>query len=184
MKLKKSINISENVFVDIVDDCCSFNGPMGNITYKLHNFLKLDFERPMLSLYVNDCIFRKRDLSSLPAVFNTTYVMLKNCVHGVTNLFEYFLILKGIGYKVNYDSKLCVLTMLLGYSHPVVLNVPRDIFIELPSNYEIVVRSISKSRAGQFASDIRSVKVPEIYKGNGIRYRDEKIILKVPKKAK
>lgn len=184
MKFKQYINIPGSVSVNLLEDVCSFAGPKGNVEYKIHKFIDISLNESTICLSVKDSILKKRDLILVPALFNTTYVMFKNCIYGVVNLFEYFLVLKGVGYKVSYDNKISVLTMLLGYSHPINLNVPKDIFIEVPNNSELIIKSVSKSKAGQFASDIRALKAPEIYKGNGIRYKDENIILKVPKKTK
>jgi large subunit ribosomal protein L6 len=180
----KHIKITNLVSVSSNDNFYTFLGPKGSIVYELHRFFNLKIDELVLSLSVNDISFKKRDLFLLPALFNTSYAMLKNCLYGVTNLFEQFLVLKGVGYKVFYDNELLALNFLLGYSHPVVLNVPSNIFVELPSNSEIIIRSVCKRSVGQFAADIRYIKAPEVYKGNGIRYRDENIVLKVPKKAK
>lgn len=184
MIFRKNIILSDNISIKNNNGVFIFNGPMGTVSYKLHELLTLDINNSVLCLYVKDLKLRKRELILLPSIFNTTYVMLKNCLLGVVKLFEYFLIIKGVGYKASYDSKTSVLTLVLGYSHSVVLNVPSDIFIDTPSNSEIIVRSVSKSRAGQFASEIRYIKAPEIYKGNGIRYKNENIVLKIPKKTK
>lgn len=184
MNLKKNIEIPKNVQFEFVDNLCTFVGPKGKISHELHNFLELSFIDNFIYLSGNENLFRKRDIILLRSIFNTTYVNLKNCIFGVLNLFEYYLVLRGVGYKVTYDTKLSILTFLLGYSHPVNITIPEDIIIELPSNSEIIVKSVSKFKAGQFAANIKSIKLPEIYKGNGIRYKDETIILKVPKKTK
>lgn len=184
MKFFKSINIPSTVSLNIDKNLCVFSGPNGINSYKLHNFLKVKIENNCLCLYSDGEELRKRDAIFLSAIFNTTFVMLKNCMLGVNKFFEYFLILRGVGYKANYDKKTSILTLLLGYSHSINLNVPSDILIELPSNSEIIVKSISKEKAGQFAADIRALKISDIYKGNGIRYKDENIVLKIPKKTK
>lgn len=184
MTLTKNIEIPDNVYLEIKDGLCLFSGSKGSITYKLHNFIIAELNNKILSLCVSKSFFRKRDLVSLTAIFNTTFVMLKNCIIGVSKFFEYSLVLKGVGYKAAYDSKNANLTILLGYSHPVIINVPKDIFVEVPINSEIIIKSASKAKAGQFASDIRFLKLPEIYKGNGIRYKNENVVLKIPKKTK
>ncbi len=184
MNFFKSISIPSAVSLKIDKNLCTFSGPNGVNVYKLHDFLRVKVENDFLCLYSDDSLVKKRDFIFLSSIFNTTYVMLKNCMLGVTKFFEYFLVLRGVGYKVSYDKKTSVLVMLLGYSHPVNLSVPVDILIELPSNSEIIVKSIFKDKAGQFAADIRALKIADIYKGNGIRYKNEKIILKVPKKTK
>ncbi|HIH2762845.1 MAG TPA: 50S ribosomal protein L6 [Candidatus Azoamicus sp.] len=184
MNFLKNIIIPSTVSFKIDKNLCIFSGPNGVNSYKLHDFLKVKIDNSNLCLYSDVSLLRKRDLIFLSSIFNTTYVILKNCILGVTKFFEYFLILRGVGYKVSYDKKTSMLVMLLGYSHPINLSVPSDILIELPSNSEIVVKSIFKDKAGQFAADIRELKISDIYKGNGIRYKDEKIVLKIPKKAK
>lgn len=184
MNFLKNIIIPSDVSLKIEKNLCIFSGKNGVNSYNVHSFLSVKIDNGFLCLFSNDSLLRKRDSILLRSIFNTTFVMLKNCMLGVTKLFEYFLVLKGVGYKVNYDEKTSTLIMLLGYSHQVNLSVPSDIFIDLPSNSEIIVKSVSKFKAGQFAADIRALKTPDIYKGNGIRYKDENIILKVPKKTK
>jgi len=184
VKFFKSISIPSTISLTIDKNLCVFSGLNGVNSYKLHKFLKVKIDNDCLCLYSDFTELKKRDYLFLFSIFNTTFVMLKNCMLGVNNFFEYFLILRGVGYKANYDKKTSILTLLLGYSHSINLNVPSDILIDLPSNSEIVVRSVSKERAGQFAADIRALKISDIYKGNGIRYKDENIVLKIPKKTK
>lgn len=184
MNFLKSISIPNTVSFKLEENLCIFSGPNGVNSYKLHNFVNVKLDNGCLCLYSDVSLLRKRDFILLPSIFNTSYVMLKNCILGVTKFFEYFLVLRGVGYKVSYDAKTSELVMLLGYSHQINFSVPSDIFIELPSNSEIIIKSISKVKAGQFAADVRALKIPDIYKGNGIRYKDENIILKIPKKTK
>lgn len=186
MNFIKNINIPSNVNVDIIDNLCTFSGPKGVLSYKIHKYLSLEFKdnNLLVLFYKLNLNLKKRDLVFLYSVFNTDFANLKNCLFGVLNFFEYFLSLKGIGYKASYDKTKSILVMLLGFSHPVEIKVPNDILLELPNNSEIIIKSVSKSRAGQFAANLKFIKLPDNYKGNGIKFKDEKIILKTPKKTK
>jgi len=90
------------------------------------------------------------------------------------------LVLKGVGYRAQAQGK--VLNLTLGFSHPVNYEVPEMVTVETPSQTEILVRGIDKQIVGQVASDIRSYRPPEPYKGKGVRYDDEQVILKEAKK--
>jgi large subunit ribosomal protein L6 len=94
--------------------------------------------------------------------------------------FEKKLSLVGVGYRVQMEDKWLILT--LGYSHPVRFKIPDDITIEIPSQTSIVIKGIDKQRVGQVAADIRAYRKPEPYKGKGVRYADEVVVIKEAKK--
>ncbi len=114
------------------------------------------------------------------AVSGTTRALLANMVRGVTQGFEKKLELVGVGYRAQSQGK--KLNLTLGFSHPVVFDVPEGIAIETPSQTEVVVRGASKQLVGQVAADIRRLRPPEPYKGKGVRYADERVVLKEAKK--
>lgn len=103
-----------------------------------------------------------------------------NIMHGLTKGFEKKLILVGVGYKAQVQGK--VLSLNLGYSHPISFEIPEGVQMSTPSATEIIIKSADKQRVGQVAAKIRSFRSPEPYKGKGIRYSDEVIILKETKK--
>jgi large subunit ribosomal protein L6 len=110
----------------------------------------------------------------------TTRALLQNMVTGVTQGFERKLELVGVGYRAQAQGKKVNLT--LGFSHPVEYPVPEGITIETPSQTEILIKGIDRQRVGQVAAEIREFRPPEPYKGKGVRYANERIVLKEAKK--
>jgi len=110
----------------------------------------------------------------------TMRALLNNMVIGVTQGFERKLQLVGVGYKAQAQGK--VLNLTLGFSHPVEFKVPEGITVETPVQTEIVIRGVDKQQVGEVAAKIRAYRPPEPYKGKGVRYTDETIILKEAKK--
>jgi large subunit ribosomal protein L6 len=101
-------------------------------------------------------------------------------VKGVSEGFEKKLELQGVGYRVKTQGKKINLT--LGFSHPVVYEIPDGIEVQTPSRTEIVISGIDKQKVGQVAAEIRAIRPPEPYKGKGVRYQGEQISLKETKK--
>ncbi|ROH91998.1 50S ribosomal protein L6 [Stagnimonas aquatica] len=110
----------------------------------------------------------------------TMRALLNNMVVGVTKGYEIKLQLVGVGYRAAMKGKL--LDLQVGLSHPVNYPVPEGISVETPTQTEIVIKGADKRLVGQVAADIRSYREPEPYKGKGVRYSDEKVILKEAKK--
>ena len=114
------------------------------------------------------------------AMSGTTRALLQNMVIGVTEGFERKLNLVGVGYRAQASGN--SLNLTLGFSHPVVYDIPEGISIETPSQTEIVIRGIDKQRVGQVSAEIRAFRPPEPYKGKGVKYADEIIRRKESKK--
>jgi len=114
------------------------------------------------------------------AVTGTTRALIANMVTGVTQGFERKLDLVGVGYRAQAQGN--KLNLTLGFSHPVVYEMPEGISVETPSQTEIVIRGMDKQRVGQAAAEIRRFRPPEPYKGKGVRYSDERVQLKEAKK--
>ena len=114
------------------------------------------------------------------AIAGTMRSLLANMVQGVTEGFERKLELVGVGYRAQAQGN--KLNLTLGFSHPVVYEVPDGISVETPSQTEVVVRGFDKQRVGQVAAEIRRFRPPEPYKGKGVRYADERVRLKEAKK--
>lgn len=108
--------------------------------------------------------------------------LVNNMVIGVSKQFNLTLILKGVGYRAIVEGNEIILS--LGYSHPVKIQIPKDIKVEVIKNTTVKLKSCDKEKLGLFASIIRSWREPEPYKGKGILYQDEQIILKPGKSAK
>lgn len=110
----------------------------------------------------------------------TTRVILGNMVHGVSVGFERSLKLVGVGYRAKVAGK--ALELSLGFSHPVVYPIPEGITIETPSVTEVIIKGFDKQKLGQVAAEIRAFRPPEPYKGKGVRYSNEVVVLKETKK--
>jgi large subunit ribosomal protein L6 len=114
------------------------------------------------------------------AMSGTTRALLANMVKGVSDGFEKKLELVGVGYRAAAAGK--KLNLTLGFSHPVVFDVPEGITIETPSQTEVIIRGADKQQVGHVAAEIRRFRPPEPYKGKGVRYSDERVIIKEAKK--
>lgn len=114
------------------------------------------------------------------AMAGTTRALINNMVTGVTDGFEKKLELVGVGYRAQAQGK--DLNLTLGFSHPVIYAIPAGVEVEIPSQREVIVKGIDKQQVGQVAAEIRSYRPPEPYKGKGVRYSDEQIVLKDAKK--
>ena len=114
------------------------------------------------------------------AMSGTTRALVNNMVVGVTQGFETKLDLVGVGYRAQVQGK--KLNLTLGFSHPVVYEVPEGIEVETPTNTQVLVKGVDKQLVGQVAADIRAYRPPEPYKGKGVRYADEYVKRKEAKK--
>lgn len=114
------------------------------------------------------------------AISGTMRSLLANMVHGVAEGFEKKLALVGVGYRAQAQGK--KLNLTLGFSHPVVYDVPEGVTVETPSQTEIIIKGADKQKVGQTAAEIRRYRPPEPYKGKGVRYADEHVVMKEAKK--
>ena len=114
------------------------------------------------------------------AMSGTTRALLANMAQGVGSGFERKLELVGVGYRAQLQGN--KLNLTLGFSHPVVYEAPGGISIETPSQTEILIKGADKQKVGQVAAEIRRFRPPEPYKGKGVRYADERVVLKEAKK--
>lgn len=114
------------------------------------------------------------------AIAGTTRALLANMVEGVTRGFEKKLELRGVGYRAAMEGK--KLNLILGFSHPILYEIPEGVTVETPSQTEIVVKGSDKQQVGHVAAEIRRFRPPEPYKGKGVRYVDERVVIKEAKK--
>jgi large subunit ribosomal protein L6 len=120
------------------------------------------------------------DGDGVRAMAGATRAHLANMVTGVTKGYERKLELVGVGFRAAVQGK--ALNLTLGFSHPVVFDIPEGITIEAPTQTEVLIKGIDRQRVGQVAAEIRGIRPPEPYKGKGVKYADEKIVLKEGKK--
>ncbi|MGY6555888.1 MAG: 50S ribosomal protein L6 [Wenzhouxiangella sp.] len=148
-------------------------GPKGSLEMTLHPAVTVTFEDGVVSVApLND---------SDMAMAGTMRALLGNLVRGVSEGFEKKLQLVGVGYRAAVQGQ--TLNLQLGFSHPVEFKAPEGVSIECPSQTEIIVRGADKQRVGQVAAEIRAYRPPEPYKGKGVRYADERVVMKEAKKA-
>jgi len=114
------------------------------------------------------------------ALAGSTRAHLANMVNGVTVGYQKKLELVGVGYRAAVQGT--ALNLTLGFSHAVVVDIPEGITIEAPTQTEVLIKGIDRQRVGQIAAEIRSIRPPEPYKGKGVKYSDEKIVIKEGKK--
>lgn len=170
----KVIEIPAGVTVTQKDENITVKGPKGELTREFSSKIKLTIEG-------NEAKFT-RESDNDKALHGTMRSNLNNMIIGVTEGYEKKLELRGVGYRAQVKGD--TLTLSVGYSHPVVMDAPKGIKIESPSNTEINILGISKQKVGQFAAEIRDVRSPEPYKGKGIRYVGEYVRRKEGKTGK
>lgn len=171
---KQPVEVPSGVEVNINGLEFSAKGPKGFLSVTLHKIVDLKNENNVLT-------FSPRDESkSAMAITGTTRSLVSNMITGVLSGYEKKLVLVGVGYRAQLQGE--KLSLSLGFSHPVVYQVPEGIQIECVSPTEITVRGCSKQQVGQASAEIRAFRPPEPYKGKGVKYADEQIIRKEAKK--
>jgi large subunit ribosomal protein L6 len=152
----------------------TIKGSKGSLSLELNNEVQLSQEEGVLQ------VAPRSGSRFATAVAGTTRALLANMVQGVTEGFERKLELVGVGYRAQAQGG--KLNLTLGFSHPVVYEVPEGISVETPSQTEVVIKGTDKQQVGQVAAEIRRFRPPEPYKGKGVRYADERVMLKEAKK--
>jgi len=173
---KLPINIPENVDVNYTDSEITVKGKFGTLQIEIPNVITLTQENGQLKVTLKE---EKRDVKALHGLYRT---LINNMILGVSKQFDLTLILKGVGYRAAVQGKELVLN--LGYSHPVKIEIPNEISVEVVQNTTINLKSCDKELLGLFAANIRAWRQPEPYKGKGILYKDEQIIRKAGKSGK
>ncbi len=145
-------------------------GPKGTLTKDLHKDMIIKIEAGQI------LVQRPSDQKNHKALHGLTRTLVNNMVVGVTSGFEKALDIVGVGYRAQKQGKKLVLT--LGYSHPVEMDEPAGITIDVPAPNKIIIKGTDKQVVGEFAAKVRGKREPEVYKGKGIRYEGEVIKLK------
>lgn len=171
---KNPVMVPKGVEVSISSDQVSVKGPLGSLSHFVLPSVKLEKEGESV---VCRAVENAVDGSSMSG---TMRAVLNNMVTGVTKGFEKRLTLVGVGYKAQAQGS--KLNLSLGFSHPVVHDMPTGIKVETPTQTEILIKGIDKQLVGQVAAEIRAYRSPEPYKGKGVRYADEVVVIKETKK--
>jgi len=160
--------------VALSDERITVKGPLGTITQAANRLVKVVNDNGTLKFEPVD---ESREAN---AMSGTMRALVANMVNGVTKGFERKLTLVGVGYRAQAQGD--KLNLSLGFSHPVVHQMPEGVKAETPTQTEIVIKGIDKQKVGQVAAEVRGYRPPEPYKGKGVRYANEVVILKETKK--
>ena len=168
------ITVPKGVDVTLASGQISVKGPLGTLSQPLSTAVDVKREG-------DDIVFKAHDESiHSNAMSGTLRALVANMVQGVTKGYERKLQLVGVGYRAQAQGD--KLNLTLGFSHPVVHHMPKGIKVETPVQTEILIKGIDKQVVGQVAAEVRGYRPPEPYKGKGVRYSDERVVLKESKK--
>ena len=171
------ITVPAGVTVEIAENNkVTVKGPKGTLVKELPVEMEIKQEGETI------VVTRPNDLKKMKSLHGLTRTLINNMVVGVTTGYEKVLEVNGVGYRAQKAGK--VLTLSLGYSHPVEMEDPEGVETVLEGQNVIIVKGIDKEKVGQFAAEIRDKRRPEPYKGKGIKYADETIRRKVGKTGK
>ncbi|HEX7952234.1 MAG TPA: 50S ribosomal protein L6 [Burkholderiales bacterium] len=168
------ITVPKGVDVTVASGQISVKGPLGTLSQQLSASVAVTRDGDELVFKALD------DTIQTNAMSGTLRALVANMVHGVTKGYERKLQLVGVGYRAQAQGD--KLNLTLGFSHPVVHQMPKGIKVETPAQTEILIKGIDKQIVGQVAADVRGYRPPEPYKGKGVRYSDERVVLKDTKK--
>ncbi len=171
---KRPIEIPEKTDVSITDGVLTVHGPLGTLTKVVHPHVSITVDEGAVTVAPTN------ETRLARALWGTYASHVKNMLRGVNEEYKKKLILDGIGYRMAVSGK--ELTLNVGYSHPVVLELPEGVKAEVEKN-ELTISGINKEEVGQFAANVRAKKKPEPYKGKGFHYDDEIVLRKQGKKA-
>jgi len=171
---KEPVELPQGVEFKQEGNVVTLKGGKGSLSLELNNEVELTHNDNVLQ------ITPRSGSRFSAAISGTMRALLANMVTGVNEGFERKLELVGVGYRAQAQGK--KLNLTLGFSHPVVHDVPEGVTVETPSQTEILIRGADKQQVGQVAAEIRRYRPPEPYKGKGVRYADERVILKEAKK--
>jgi large subunit ribosomal protein L6 len=168
------IQVPKGVEVTLGAETISVKGPLGTLSQRLSDQVQIRRDGDRL-------VFEAAaEAENGNAMSGTMRALTANMVTGVTKGFERRLTLVGVGYRAQAQGD--KLNLSLGFSHPVVKSMPKGVKVETPSQTEIVIKGLDKQLVGKVAAEVRAHRPPEPYKGKGIRYIDEKVVLKETKK--
>lgn len=171
---KVAVELPSGVEFQQSGDVVTIRGSKGSLSMALNSEVLIGQEERSLQVTA-----RSRSKFAM-AMSGTTRAILANMVTGVHQGFERKLELVGVGYRAQAQGN--KLNLTLGFSHPVVYDVPAGVSIETPSQTEIIIKGSDKQQLGQVAAEIRRFRPPEPYKGKGVRYANERVVLKEAKK--
>ncbi len=167
------ITIPAGVTVTLEDHVITVKGPKGELTRELHSEMEIKIEGSEIT------VARPSDDKNHRSLHGLTRTLVANMVTGVTTGFAKNLEIQGVGYRAAMKGKQLALT--LGFSHPLELDLPEGISVEVPAPNKIIISGANKEVVGEFAAKVRKYRKPEPYKGKGIRYEGEVVRRKAGK---
>jgi len=171
---KLPVPVPKGVEINLAAASVSVKGPLGTLTQPLTANVRVKKDGDEL------VVETANDSNEANAMSGTLRAILANMVTGVTKGFERKLTLVGVGYRAQAQGD--KLNLTLGFSHPVVHQMPKGVTVQTPTQTEILIKGTDKHLVGQVAATVRAVRPPEPYKGKGVRYSDETVIIKETKK--
>ena len=166
------IKLPAKVEVTIAGGEVSVKGPLGSLSRRFGPTVSIERS--------GDTLTFKAANAEASAMHGTMRALVANMVKGVTDGYQKRLTLVGVGYRAQVAGD--KLNLSLGFSHPVVHQMPKGVKAEVPVQTEIIVRGVDKQQVGHVAAEIRAYRPPEPYKGKGVRYADERVVIKETKK--
>jgi large subunit ribosomal protein L6 len=168
------IAVPQGVDVQITADKISVKGPNGTLTLPPNALVTVKNETGKLNFAPAN------DTAEADAMSGTMRALVNNMVNGVSKGFERKLTLVGVGFRAQAQGQ--KLNLQIGFSHPVAKDMPAGITVQTPTQTEILIKGADRQVVGQIAAEVRAIRPPEPYKGKGIRYADERVVLKETKK--
>ncbi len=172
---KRPVELNKDTSVTISEGVLAAKGKLGELVLEIHPLVDIIQEESSLLVKAKDESVEAKALSG------TFRALVSNVIEGVSNGFQKSMTLVGVGYRAQAQGN--KLNLTLGFSHPVEFDIPEGITIETPSQTELLIKGIDKQKVGQVAANIRKFRPPEPYKGKGIRFTNERIVLKETKKT-
>jgi large subunit ribosomal protein L6 len=171
---KIPVSLVKGVEANVAAGAITVKGPLGTLTRQVSANVKITVNDGKVSFVAGD------ESREAKAMSGTLRALVAGMVQGVSKGFERKLTLVGVGYRAQAQGD--KLNLSLGFSHPIVHQMPAGVKAETPTQTEIVVKGADKQKVGQVAAEVRGYKPPEPYKGKGVRYSDEVVVLKETKK--
>jgi large subunit ribosomal protein L6 len=172
---KSPVKVPAGVKINVNGQAVTVEGPKGKLSFNLSERITLEKEGDVVNLK------RPSDSKTDKALHGTSRAIINNMVVGVTKGFQKELEIRGVGYRGEQKGK--SVSLLLGFSHPIVFDPPAGVTVKMDGNVKVVVDGIDRQSVGQVAATIRGFKPPEPYKGKGVRYMGEVVVQKEVKKT-
>ena len=171
---KYPVSVPDKVQVTVDKSKLVVKGPLGTLEQAIGSGVAVKVENGKVTFVATD------ETKEANALSGTLRATVANMVHGVKEGFSKKLTLVGVGYRAQAQGN--KLNLTLGFSHPISYPLPEGIKAETPTQTEIVIKGVDRQKVGQVAAEVRGYKPPEPYKGKGVRYADEKVVIKETKK--